>query len=113
MTRHFAEYFVELETQFLQLFAPKLLRLHFGCPLSRRRIYIVLVRKDVCQRAICEENFCEYILNKLKSMECKPEVTWWFAYDYDVLQKPIVLQPVAFCFPSPGKISFCQKTIML
>ena len=66
-------------TAFCCLHAPKP-RSYFGAPLSRRRLYILLVRRDVLRPGIDAENLQNHIHDLMKSMKIDPSdsYSWHF-----------------------------------
>lgn len=52
------------------------LRIRFGAPISRRRIYIFLIRKELMTEEAMSQDIGEFLQNQLKKMHHKADCSW-------------------------------------
>lgn len=52
------------------------LRRKYGAPISRRRIFLFMVREDVLRDEVKEADFTRYISSKLDDMKVEPKIGW-------------------------------------
>ena len=61
--------------QFHDFLSFVVLRFSFGAPISRNRIYLLLLRRDLMLKR-CKENFAQFASGISEALGMKPECTW-------------------------------------
>ena len=60
------------------VFACRKTRTAYGAPLSRRRLYLLLIQEAALTDEASQMDFMEFIHKKLKAMHLHPTTTKWF-----------------------------------
>jgi hypothetical protein len=61
--------------QFHDFLSFVVLRFSFGAPISRNRVYLLLLRRDLMLKR-CKENFAQFASGISEALGMKPECTW-------------------------------------
>ena len=82
------------------------LRNRYGSPISRQRVYLIMVRRDVMSDEVKNQEFQTYIKEKLDAMKVDPKCGWFLIWMFDAF-----FIQITFLCPGPNQIyhTFLQE----